>query len=157
MYIILGMALIGNIIGALSTSYSMLLIGRIFDGACFSVASFVVPAVIASWFPPQKRGLPTGIFSVWVAFSMLIVFNIANPIAAVFTWRGVWWFACILTVILGIVFALVFKYPKGGEGSDETLVQVRQEQKTSVTAGFKSRAGWNVAIVFFSIYSYLLF
>ncbi|UWG96741.1 MFS transporter [Dehalobacter sp. DCM] len=149
MYIVLAMGFIGSAIGALSTNYTMLLVGRIFDGACFGVASIVVPPIISMWFPPQKRGLPMGIFSVWVALSMLIIFNVANPIAALFTWRGVWWFSCILTVILGIVFAFILKYPKEGEGSGESSAQAEQESKPSLSAGFKSGAVWNVAISFF--------
>lgn len=149
MFIVLAMGVIGNVIGACSTDYNMLLVGRAFDGACFGVASIVVPPIISMWFPPQKRGLPMGLFSVWVAFSMLIVFNVANPIVVAFTWKGVWWFSCILTIVVGLIFAVVFKYPKEGEGSGESLALGENEQKPSLSAGFKSVAVWIIAISFF--------
>jgi MFS family permease len=149
MFIMLGFGIAGNVFGALSTSYPLMLAARIFDGVCFAVSFIVVPKIISIWFPPQKRGFPMGLFTIYVPLSELVIFNAANPVSAAFTWRGLWWFCAILNGI-GIILTLMLKNPKEGEGYVELSdVKAKPGQKTSISAGFKSYLGWIVGIIYF--------
>ncbi|NLP44373.1 MAG: MFS transporter, partial [Peptococcaceae bacterium] len=151
MYIVLLLGFLGGVIGALSANYNILLVGRILDGACFGMASIVGPQIITMLFPPEKRGLPMGIFSIWVPLGMLTIFNLANPIAEAYSWRGVWWFSSIVIIALAIIFILVFRSPPNanGEGSSQSMVQAEQGYKSFILTAFKSRAIWNIAFSFF--------
>jgi MFS family permease len=149
MFVSLGVGILGNAIGALSASLSLMLVARVFDGAAFSIASVAIPPIIAMWFPPQKRGLPMAVFSLWVSIGMLIIFNVTSTIVSISSWRGVWWFITVLSVILGLLFALVLKSPKPGEGAGETERQAEAGQKVSVSEGFKLPFAWMLAIIDF--------
>jgi len=149
MLVTLGCALIGNSLGAISTSFSMLLFARVFDGAAFSGAMICLPKVIAMWFPPQKRGLPMGVlFAMFVPMGLLIAAKIASPIAASFTWRGIWWFCAILNII-AIILMLFFKEPSEGEGAVKVASSVDPVKKTSLLSSYKSPLVWGVGIAFF--------
>lgn len=148
MFVALGCALVGNVLGAISDNFGILLVARAFDGTAFSIAGIAIPDIISMWFPAQKRGLPMSLFSLWVGVGMLILFNGTAGIVAVSSWRGVWWSIATLGVILGIVFALVVRSPKPGEGSGETDPQ-QAGPKVSVLEGFKLPIAWLLGIIDF--------
>lgn len=139
-------ALIGNLIGTFSTSFSLLIFSRAIEGFGFGLISIVVPAIIAAWFPAQKRGLPMAIWSLWVSIGMLIIFSLTNVIVPNFGWKGSWWLVSILFVVFGTLFALIIKLPKEGEGANEP--KAPQNEKVSLLAGFKSPMAWLLAIIF---------
>lgn len=139
-------AAIGSVIGALSTSFTVLVISRGIEGFGFGLISLVVPAIIAAWFPAQKRGLPMSIWTLWVSMGMLIIFRLTNVIVPSFGWKGSWWLTTVLFVVIGVIFALVIRFPKEGEGANEA--QPAKTQKVSLLEGFKSPAAWLLCIIF---------
>lgn len=137
---------IGCIIGALSSNIPVLLLGRILEGVSFGIANMAVPNIITMWFPPQKRGLPNSIFSLWVSFGMLTIFLISSLIAPSFGWRGVWWLNLILFAAIGVLFGLSVKAPSSsfeGGAADSSAAP-----KVSILEGFKAPGAWMLALVF---------
>ena len=55
------LAIIGNVMGALSPTQEMLFVSRIIEGAGFGVFAPAAPSLIASYFPPDKRGRPMSV------------------------------------------------------------------------------------------------
>ena len=108
------LAALGNIIGALSTSQEMLYVSRIIEGAGFGIFAPAAPSLIASYFPPEKRGLPMGIWSTYVgagAFLVLILTNVLVDFNEPNTWSNVWWFIAIALIIMGVLF-FIFVRPE---------------------------------------------
>ncbi|UWG98703.1 MFS transporter [Dehalobacter sp. DCM] len=138
--------LIGNLIGTFSSNFSLLIFSRAIEGFGFGLISLVVPTIIAAWFPAQKRGLPMAIWSLWVSIGMLIIFRMTNVIVPQFGWKGSWWLVTILFIIVGILFALIVRLPKEGEGANEPKLE--QGEKVSLLEGFKSPMAWLLAIIF---------
>ncbi len=119
------LAALGNIIGALSTSQEMLYVSRIIEGAGFGIFAPAAPSLIASYFPPEKRGLPMGIWSTYVgagAFLVLILTNVLVDFNEPNTWSNVWWFIAIALIIMGVLF-FIFVRPeepqKPAKGAEE--------------------------------------
>ncbi len=137
-------ALVGNILGAVSQSMSMLLVSRLIEGIGFGMIGLVVPAIIAAWFPAEKRGLPMAIWTLWISIGMLAIFNVTNVIVPSFGWRGVWWFATILFVAAAIIFGLFIKLPEAGENPEMDT----PAEKVSILEGFKAPGAWMLAIIF---------
>ncbi|WP_373657544.1 CynX/NimT family MFS transporter [Sporomusa acidovorans] len=142
------LALFGNIIGAFAPNVTVLLISRLIEGLGFGLIPLVVPAIIAAWFPAEKRGLPMAIWTLWVSIGMLIVFNATNFIVPGYGWRGVWWFVTILLIVSGFLFATVIKLPEVAGRRGSTNISDSSAEKVSLLEGFKAPAAWMLAIIF---------
>ena len=57
--------IVGGVIGLISDSFPILLFSRIIEGMGASLIAVAVPTIIAITFPPERRGLPTGLWSSW--------------------------------------------------------------------------------------------
>ena len=149
---VLACALIGAIISAFATSYDILLVGRLIEGVGYACIGTVVPVLFSEWFPPSKRGVPMGIFSVWVPLGSLFImgtsgffFNAGDPS----TYRNVFWFVVVLLVVITVVFAIAVRKPQvsyleAEEGADA--------EKPKVSEGFKSLSCW-IGFIAFAAFS----
>jgi MFS family permease len=144
----LGCSIVGCVIGAMAASPEILLAGRVVEGMGMGLIGVIAPSVIAMYFPHKELGLPMGIWSSWMGVGTTIVFSIGLPIESAFTWRGIWWFGTILSLISFVLYALIVKNPKAlpdGEGT------IRAEEKIPYAAGFKTPGIWLLGIVFFAM------
>jgi len=114
----LGCTLLGTVIGALAPNADTLLLGRMVEGGGAGLIMVTAPAAISAWFEPQERGLPMGIWAAWVPIGNVIVFNLAQPLMAVFGWQSVWWFGAVVVVAAMILYALVVTEPPGAAQHD---------------------------------------
>ena len=60
--IALGCLMLGSAIGVLSHNPSLSLFRRLIEGSGMGLIAMIAPAVIAMWFPPEKQGIPMGIW-----------------------------------------------------------------------------------------------
>lgn len=145
-------ATVGAIISAFATDYLVLVIGRLIEGVGYACIGTVIPVLFSEWFPPTKRGVPMGIFSVWVPLGSMFVmgtsgffFNEADPSS----YHAVFWFVVVLLAIITVVWALAVHDPRISyleqEGGQDT-------EKPKVSEGFKSLSCW-VAMVAFAAFS----
>ncbi len=139
-------SIIAIAIQAVSSSFALHLAGRVLEGITFGMMSMVIPAIIAIWFPAEKRGLPISIFSLWVSIGMLLVFNITNFIVPSFGWRGLGWFNVMLFIAVGVVFAVLVKYP--AKIAPDQADQAQAATKASSAEGFKSPGAWLLGLIF---------
>ncbi len=84
---------VGSSLGTLAGSTGLLLASRLIEGIGMGLIAVVGPALIAIWFPPEKRGLPMGIWATWVSMGSLIIFNLAPALNRMAGWQAAWW-AC---------------------------------------------------------------
>ena len=96
--------ILGSALGALSGGAAMLLASRAIEGLSFVLMMVVAPALIAVWFTSEERGVPMGIFAIWVPAGSMIMLNIAPALVAQFGWQSVWWFGCAYGVMAFLVF-----------------------------------------------------
>ena len=82
---------IGSGWGALTTSAGPLLASRFLEGVGFGLIAVIGPAVIALWFPPERRGMPMGIWATWVPVGSVVMFNLAPALGTALGWQAVWW------------------------------------------------------------------
>lgn len=140
----------GSLIGTFAKNATVLLIGRGVEGIGLGIIAVVAPAVIAMWFPPEKRGLPMGIWAAWVPVGSFVILNTAIPLTKIFGWQGVWWFSTIFTVIALVVYILVVTNPPITQGNKtkEKREKSVSENSFSLVSGLKNPAIWLLAIGF---------
>ena len=92
---------------------------------------------VACWFPPQKRGMASGILGTSYILGSSISLLLAGFIAGHFGWRWVFWFPAIITIIGALHWALRIRNGCENEGF-ETVERIDAALKY---AGIKHSLG----------------
>lgn len=145
---VLGCALVGAIICAFAQSYELLVVGRLIEGVGYACIGTVVPVLVSEWFPPSKRGVPMGIFSVWVPLGSMFImgtsgffFDVADPN----TYHNVFWFVVVLLAIITVIWIVAVRNPEHSYLAEESDPNA---PKPKVSEGFKSVSCWVAMIAF---------
>jgi MFS family permease len=117
--IALGCTILGSIVGALATGSAMLLGGRVIEGIGLGLITVIAPTVISMWFPPEKRGMPMGIWASWVPVGSFIMYNLAGLLLRSFGWQSIWWFGALFALIAFVIYALVVSAPPTTDTAQE--------------------------------------
>ncbi len=142
--IAIGCTLTGSIIGALATGPALLLGGRAVEGIGLGLIAVIAPAVISMWFPPEKRGLPMGIWASWVPVGGFIMYNLAGPLTNSFGWQSIWWFGALVALIAFVIYAAVVIAPPGSKTAPDHL----SAPHGSFGKMLFNPASWILALVF---------
>lgn len=153
----------GSAWGALADRFSLLASSRVLEGAGLGLMAVTGPAVIALWFPRERRGLPMGIWAAWFGIGSVLMFNAAPPLEALAGWPAVWWAGAGFALAALCLFGLVVRTPSGSagnavpaEGADD------RSMMPALAATLANRDVWLLALefglfnlVFIGIFTYL--
>jgi MFS family permease len=118
--IALGCTLLGSIVGALAIGPATLLGGRVIEGIGLGLITVIAPTVISMWFPPEKRGMPMGIWASWVPVGSIIMYNLAGPLLRLYGWQSIWWFGALFALIALVIYAVVVSAPPTTDMAQES-------------------------------------
>lgn len=104
--------IVGGVIGLISDSFPILLFSRIIEGMGASLIAVAVPTIIAVTFPPERRGLPTGLWSSWQFIAQALCFFFGVAITDAFGWQGVWWSGIVFALAAVILTLTILRLPK---------------------------------------------
>ena len=107
----LGFLALGGVVGALSQNFALLLGSRVLEGVGMGLIGVAAPATIAMWFPPEKRGVPMGIWATWVPIGSVAIYNLAPSLASSLGWQAVWWFGTGFAILLMILTGFLISSP----------------------------------------------
>jgi len=102
---------VGGVMGALSGTFEMLLLSRALEGVGLGLIAVVAPTVIALWFPPEARGVPMGIWAIWVPVGGVVMFNSAPVIAAWGGWQLIWWLGAVFCLVSLVLYRVFVRLP----------------------------------------------
>ena len=109
--IAIGCLVIGAVLGALSNTAGLLLASRVIEGVGMGLIAVVAPAVIAIWFPAERRGTPMGIWATWVPVGSVAMFILAPAIGLRYGWQAVWWFGAVFALIAFVLYGTLLRMP----------------------------------------------
>ncbi|MFR7755235.1 MAG: MFS transporter, partial [Bacteroidales bacterium] len=149
--LVLACAALGAVISAMATSVELLVVGRLIEGVGYACIGSVVPVIISEWFPPSKRGIPMGLFSVWVPLGSMFImgtsgffFNVGDPQS----YHNVFWFVVVLLAVVTVIWILAIRDPKVSY-----LEEVDPNApKPKMSEGFKSLSCW-ISMIAFAAFS----
>ncbi len=143
-------AIVGSIIGVVSTNVPVFVVSRFFEGAGMGVMGVAGASAIAPWFKPEKRGLPLGIWAMWVALAMCICPVLYGFVVDTLgmSWQAVWYGTIVFDVVVGILFFVLYREPENPQKSQEEIA-ASSRGKAVFSRAFKSRALWGLALIFF--------
>ena len=138
------LTVIGGVIGFIAPDEIALLVGRTFEGFGVGIIGVLAPAVIAMWFPIEKRAMPMGIWASWqcgvVAAVYMFTGNILGPEG---DWKNMFIVGFVLMAIAIILYAIIVRAPKPGV---EPNFADSTESSVSLVEVVKSPSLWAVSI-----------
>lgn len=137
----LSFATLGGVIGVMVNDITILIISRIIEGTGVGIIAVLAPSVISMWFPPEKRGVPMGIWGSWMMISQVVLFFSSTALIESIGWQGMWYLgigACIIAVVLFLFFVQ--------SPPDEENFAPIETGNISVIEGLKSPASWSLAL-----------
>ncbi len=143
--IALGSLLAGSALGAVSNTYGFLFTSRLLEGIGMGLIAVVGPTAISAWFPPERRGLPMGIWATWVSLGSLLIYYAAPMVDAAAGWQMVWWTAASLTGTVILLFALFFRMPPGHQ---ESQMAGNAPDSVSIRKTISRPGLWRLALAF---------
>ena len=145
--IALACGIVGNLMGAMASSVAVLMVSRIIQGAGFGLMGVIGVAAITPWFPAECRGLPLGVWAMWVAAANAITPMFDTAIAEqTGSYVNVWWFFLIFDIVVLVLFLLVYCEP-----SDPFIDEAEKngEVEFSYKELFGNKVVWILGALFF--------
>lgn len=133
-------AIAGSVVGIMTENVTVMLVSRVIEGTGIGIIAVLAPSVISMWFPPEKRGLPMGIWGSWMMVSQTALFFSGTAITDAWGWRGMWMLGIVVCVVAAVLFAIFVKSPS----PEENYADVETDDVT-VMGGVKSAPQWILA------------
>jgi CP family cyanate transporter-like MFS transporter len=113
-----------------------------------------LPKLVGGWFPPQRVGLVTGIYTSGILFGIALAMAITLPLVFPITnsFQGVFYIWSIPAAAAAIMWWIVVREPAPGRRQSEPVGEVKRSSYRIWSNG----ALWLVAIIFFII-NYIIF
>jgi MFS family permease len=131
----------GSALGAAAPDFGVFLASRAVQGIGVGLIGVIAPAVVAAVFPPERRGLPMGVWAMWVPVGGVLMYLLAPPIAAAAGWQAVWWFVAIVAAAALVVYVLVLRAARLPRA-------VRGDAMADLRTGLAGRDVWLLAATF---------
>lgn len=103
--------IVGSGIGAVAKDTGTMLFSRVVEGIGLCLVTMSAPPLISLLFDAAQRGKAMAIWVVYVPLGQMITFSLAPQITAVWGWRSVWWWSCVYTLVVGLLFCFFVKPP----------------------------------------------
>lgn len=136
--ILMACLVVGNVLGAMSNSFAVVMLSRIIEGISYALIITVGIDMINKWFTGATVGTATGIFNTFAAAANFIGMN-----ASVALYQGtgnlkvLWWSIAILSAVCFVLVFLCIQVPKtesaGGGGDNGTLGEAVKNPALLVT------------------------
>ncbi|WP_165060845.1 MFS transporter [Adlercreutzia sp. ZJ154] len=104
-------SIVGTVMGLLVSDPTLFLFSRALEGCAFGIASVVVPNVIPRIFTPDKMGLVSGIWSLWVTPGLVLGFVTTPILFTSFGYLSLWIVSLALEVICTVWLVCCVKLP----------------------------------------------
>jgi predicted MFS family arabinose efflux permease len=124
---------LGNILGAISNSFSLLLISRVIEGISFSMIMMVSMIYINFWFRDGSAGLAIGIFGTFSALASMIGMNIFRPIYLSTGLKSIWYIMAIASFIIILCYHFLLDGPEESDSNSEEKGGLREAASNKST------------------------
>ncbi len=139
--IVIACGIAENLIGAFAPSITVLIASRLLDAVSYGCLSMVSVAIISANFTPEKRGLPNGIWVIWVSLAQLLVAQIANAVVPSFGWQGEWITVAVCQAVALVLFILFVRNPEQ-DAAEAEQDAADKPARASVLEGLKEPGPW---------------
>lgn len=126
----------GAVMGALAPNPEVLLGSRVVEGIGMGLITVVAPAIIATWFPQERRGMPMGLWATWIPVGNVLMYNLVPAVSESMGWAGVWWGGAGFTLLVLVLFGWLMRMP------DETQTKLLASEVPAAASQGRQRSPW---------------
>jgi cyanate permease len=139
----------GSLLRGTATDFWTLLVFTCLYGVGLGLVLPNLPKLVGSWFPPQRVGFITGLYTTGIVFGIALSVAITLPVVFPITnsFQGVFYIWSIPAIVAAILWWIFIKEPVPGRGQSEPTSEVKRSSYRIWSSG----ALWLVAILFFII------
>ena len=137
------LVMLGSIIPAIGSSFTVALIGRLILGGGGAIIAIATPAIIPDWFTHKELGKAMGIYTAGMPIATTISFLLAT-LTSTYGWRYQFFISTALAIANIVIFSLIVK--RGPMSENKT-----DENKPRISLGqtLKNIEIWKVGILWF--------
>ncbi len=123
--------LIGDIMMLIGGGVAVMFVGRFILGLGNGLVATAAPSLVQCiWRDPQKRGIPTSVWTMWIALGAIIISFLTVPLG---TWQNAFIFAAIFAAVATVLAIVGIRIPKA-----EQMEVVAGNADVHVIDAFKS-------------------
>jgi MFS family permease len=137
-----GSLILGSAMGGFSTGPGLMMLSRVIEGIGAILMFVLGPAVLGTWFPPEKRGLPLGIWLTYIPVGSTIMMVTGAGIAASYGWRFLWWAGTVFAVLVAIMFLVAIR------PAPALIAERNEESPASIQLVLRNRNLWLLSATF---------
>ena len=140
---------VGSLLRGTATDFWTLLVFTCLYGVGLGLVLPNLPKLAGSWFPPERIGFVTGLYTTGIVFGIALSLAITLPVVFPITntFQGVFYIWTIPAIVVAILWWIVVKEPQPGRRQSEPIGEVKRSSYRIWTNG----ALWLVTILFFII------
>jgi MFS transporter, CP family, cyanate transporter len=113
----LGFLAAGSSLGALASSYQILMLSRLLESIGYLMAAVTLPALLNQGLnairqvpiTAQSRRIALGVWGTWMPNGVALGMILAPFLIQSFSWRGLWWFSFAMTLVTIVVVMTLIK------------------------------------------------
>jgi MFS family permease len=130
----------GSLLGATVHNLAVFMASRMLEGAGLGILGVAGASAIAPWFPPSRRGLAIGTWSMRFPAASVLVPPLIGWLVGVrsLPYTAIWWGTLIFDLLALVVFNIFYREPEGaavpGTGSGTSLDLRRVLKNKSLVA-----------------------
>jgi len=139
---LMGMLAAGNVLGALTNNFSLLLLSRVIEGIAFSMIITAGMVMINGWFGGGGGGtnVAIGVFTTFTAIASFICMSVTLPIVEKLGLKSIWWIVAALAAVLFLLILTLVPPPKASEREEAS------GERPSLKAAAKNYRVWLLAL-----------
>lgn len=145
----LAFAIIGGLIGVAAQSFIIMFCSRVIEGIGAGLISIAVPGMISQLFPPEKKGLPTGLWTSWKFIAQAFCFSVGSFAALKWGWQAVWGINLLILAICFILNCFFVKMPMQAVNDDAEKTDKNQSNLKLFSGILNNKTAWLLSAAMF--------
>ena len=125
-----------------------LVVTRLMEGIGLNFLAIVAPTIIALYFGGKRRAIALGVWNAWYPLGSTVTFLTAPFLASLWGWRSVWWFGCLYTLAVGVLYFCWITPRPSGKAQIGASTAGSGHREPGKKSAFRNREVWIMSIVF---------
>lgn len=146
-------AIAGGVLGYVTQDIGLFILSRVVEGIGFGLVGTAAVPAISAWFPPSKRGVPLGIWSIYVTMAFLVGPRLFSGIYTnVGDYHPIWAICLIFNIVVLVALIILYREPNFEFDENNRVIDKKPSEGPKpmrFAQVLRNPAVWIVGIIFF--------
>lgn len=145
-------AIAGGVLGYVTQDIGLFILSRVVEGIGFGLVGTAAVPAISAWFPPSKRGVPLGIWSIYVTMAFLVGPRLFSGIYTnVGDYHPIWAICLIFNIVVLVALIILYREPSFEFDENNRVIDKKPSEGPKpmrFAQVLRNPAVWIVGIIF---------